>query len=87
MITRILAVLALTAISFHSAAHNEHSIGSTDIEFYELELRPNETIKLRQLKIYSEKEVHDDEDALGNALPAPPHNINNQSHDLSLTPV
>jgi hypothetical protein len=84
MITRILAILALAAISFPSAAHNEYSIGRTQIELYELELSPNETIKLKHLKIYSEKEAHDDnEDAFGSDLPAPPQNQQSESRPVA----
>ena len=59
MITRILVALSLAAISFHSMAHNEYSIGSAEIEIYEIELSPNEKLKLSHLKIYSENEVHE----------------------------
>ncbi|WP_408600911.1 hypothetical protein [Pseudomonas sp. PLMAX] len=83
MITRILAALALAALSFAAAAHNEYSVGSTEIELYELELSPNETIKLKHLKIYSEKQAHDDEDAFDNALPAPPQNQQSESRPVA----
>lgn len=85
MMTKILAVLSLAAIPFHSMAHNEYAIGSTEIEFYEIEMSPNENIKLKHLKIYSENERNEGEGAFDNTLPPPPQN--NESDELSLTPV
>lgn len=84
MMTKILAVLTLAAFPLHSMAHNQYSLGSTDIEFYELELSPAETIKLKHLKIYSEDEHHEGVGTTDNALPALPQQIND---DISLTPV
>lgn len=81
MITRILAVLSLAAISFHSAAHDEYSAGSTEIELYQIELSPNEKLKLSQLNIYFENEYHDDEGAID---PPPAQNTINEIHDFSL---
>ena len=85
MMTKILAVLFLAAIPFHSMAHNEYAIGSTEIEFYEIEMSPNENIKLKHLKIYSENEPNEGEGAFDNALPPPPQN--NESDEIPLTPV
>lgn len=85
MMTKILAVLFLAAIPLHSMAHNEYAIGSTEIEFYEIEMSPNENIKLKHLKIYSENERNEDEGALDNTLPPPSQN--NESDELSLIPV
>lgn len=87
MTTKVLVILSLAAIPLHSMAHNQYSIGSTEIEFYEIELKPNEKIKLQHLKIYSENEQHEDERALDNSLPAPPQNIDDESQEFSLTPV
>ena len=75
MMTKILAVLSLAAIPFPSVAHNEYAIGSTEIEFYEMELSPNEKIKLKHLKIYSENERNESEGAFDNALPPPPQKL------------
>ena len=82
MITRILAALALAALSFPSAAHNEYSVGSTEIELYELEMSPNETIKLKHLKSKPMTMK-----TLLTTPCLPRHKINNRSHDLSQTPV
>lgn len=82
--SKLLAVLSIAAIPLHSMAHNEHSIGSTEIEFYEIELEPNEKIKLKHLKIYAENKFHDDAGSIDNALPSPPQNITDES-DFSLT--
>ncbi|WP_236707805.1 hypothetical protein [Pseudomonas sp. Leaf48] len=74
MMCRVLAALTLVVLPFHSMAHNEHSIGSTEIEFYEIELSPNEKLKMSHLKIYSENELHDDEGVVDDDLPLPPQN-------------
>jgi hypothetical protein len=87
MITKILAVLSLAALPFHSVAHTQYSIGSTEIDFYEIEMSPNEKIKLKHLKIYSEDERHEDEAAFDNSLSPPAQIINNESDDFSLTSV
>lgn len=84
MITRILAVLSLAAISFHSVAHDEYSAGSTEIEFYQIELSPNEKLKLSQLNIYFENEYHGDEGAIDPSSPPPAQNTINETHDFSL---
>jgi hypothetical protein len=86
MMTKNLAVLFLAALPFHSMAYNEYAIGSTEIEFYEIELSPNEKIKLKQLKIHSENERNEGDSAVDDPLP-PSQNIDNESDVLSLTPV
>jgi len=83
MITRILVALSLAAISFHSMAHSEYSIDSAEIEVYEIELSPNEKLKLSHLKIYSENETHDEEEA-NDQSPSPPQNTTNESQSFSL---
>lgn len=87
MITRILAVLSLVALPFYSAAQNEHSSASTEIEFYQIELSPNEKLKLSQLKIYFENEQHDDEGTMDRPAPFPPPNTINKVQDFSLIPI
>lgn len=84
MITRILAALSLAAIPFYSLAHDEYSTGSTEIELYQIELTPNQKLKLSQLKIYSENERHDDEGAIDSLPPSPPQNTTDEIFDLSL---
>jgi hypothetical protein len=86
MMTKILAVLSLAALPFHSMAHNEYAIGSTEIELYEIELSPNEKIKLKHLKIHSENERNEGDSAVDDPLP-PSQNNDNESDELSLTPV
>jgi hypothetical protein len=53
MMTKMLAVLSLAALPFYSVAHDEYSNGSTEIDFYSIELSPNEKLKLSHLQIYS----------------------------------
>lgn len=84
MITRILAVLSLAAISFHSVAHDEYSAGSTEIELYQMELSPNEKLKLSQLNIYFENEYHDEDGAIDLPPPSPAQNTISDIHDFSL---
>ncbi len=87
MISKILVALSLAAIPFHSMAHNEYSIGSAEIEIYEIELSPNEKLKLSHLKIYSENEFHEEEEATNDQRPSPPKNMTNERQDLSLIPL
>ncbi len=87
MISKILVALSLAAIPFHSMAHNEYSIGSAEIEIYEIELSPNEKLKLSHLKIYSENEFHEEEEATNDHRPSPPQNMTNERQDFSLIPL
>ncbi|OLF53081.1 hypothetical protein BTN82_19435 [Pseudomonas chlororaphis] len=84
MITRILAVLLLAAIPAYSMAHNEYSIGSTEIELDVIELSADQKIKLSHLKIYADNEHYDDEGAIDNPPPSSPLNTTDD-RDLSLT--
>ncbi len=68
-------------------AHNEYSIDSAEIEIYEIELSPNEKLKLSHLKIYSENEYHDEEEATDDQRPSPPQNMTNESQGSSLIPL
>ncbi|AUG04845.1 hypothetical protein CXQ81_02095 [Pseudomonas sp. 09C 129] len=87
MITRILAVLSLVALPFYSAAQNEHSSASTEIEFYQIELSPNEKLKLSQLKIYFENEQHNDEGTMDLPVPFPPPDTINEVQESSLISI
>lgn len=71
---RFLGVLFLSAIPLYSLAHDEHSVESTTIEYYEVETSPNDSQKLSHLKIHSENEYHTDEQSSDSTLPAPPQN-------------
>lgn len=82
MMTKMLAVLSLAALPFHSVARDEYSNGSTEIDFYSIELIPNEKLKLSHLQIYSESESHDDKGANDNSLPAPPQQFVNDAPAL-----
>jgi hypothetical protein len=84
MMTKMLAVLSLAALPFHSVAHDEYSNGSMEIDFYSIELSPNEKLKMSHLQIYSENESHDDEGANDNSLPSPPQHIINDDPALIL---
>jgi len=84
MMTKMLAVLSLAALPFHSVAHDEYSNGSTEIDFYSIELSPNEKLKLSHLQIYTENESHDDKAANDNSLPPPPHYVINDDPALIL---
>ncbi|MNI91382.1 hypothetical protein D3C73_1490320 [compost metagenome] len=66
-------------------AHNEHSIGSTEIELYIVELSANEKLKLSHLKIYSDNEYQGDEDTMDNPLPSPPQITADERREISLT--
>jgi hypothetical protein len=87
MTSTILIALFLAAIPFHSMAHNQYSIGSAEIEIYSIELSPNEKLKLSHLKIYSEHESHDEEDATNDHRPSPQQNMPHENHDVSLIPL
>ncbi|MGW8465941.1 hypothetical protein [Pseudomonas sp. CLCA07] len=87
MITKILVALSLVAMPFHSMAHDEYSIGSAEIEIYEIELSPNEKLKLSYLKIYSENEFHEEEEATNDYRSSPPQNTANERQDFSLIPL
>jgi hypothetical protein len=82
MMTQLLAVLSLAALPFHSVAHDEYSNGSTEIDFYSIELSPNEKLKISHLQIYSENESQDDEGANDNSLPSPPQHVINDAPSL-----
>lgn len=84
MITRILAALSLAALPFHAVAHDEYSAGSAEIELYQIESGPNEKLKLSQLRIYVEKEYHDEEGAIDPTPSSPAQNTLNEIRDFSL---
>jgi len=79
-----LAVVFLSAMPLYSLAHDEHSIESTTIEYYEIESSPDDRQKLSHLKIYSENEYHADEQNSDSALPAPPQSDTGMSYANSL---
>ncbi|WIE50623.1 hypothetical protein [Pseudomonas sp. GM17] len=80
-------MLSLVALPFYSAAQNEHSSASTEIEFYQIELSPNEKLKLSQLKIYFENEQHNDEGTMDLPVPFPPPDAINEVQDYSLISI
>ncbi|CRL47591.1 hypothetical protein PSHI_06170 [Pseudomonas sp. URMO17WK12:I11] len=84
MMTKMLAVLSLAALPFHSVAHDEYSNGSTEIDFYSIELSPNEKLKLSHLQIYSENESHDEEGTNNTPRPSPPQHVINDDPALIL---
>lgn len=84
MMTKMLAVLSLAALPVHSVAHDEYSNGSTEIDYYSIELSPNEKLKLSHLQIYSESESHDDEGENGNSQPSLPQPVINDDPSLTL---
>ena len=67
-----LAVFFLSAMPLYSLAHDERSVESTTIEYYEIETSPDDSQKLSHLKIHSENEYQTDEQNSDSALPAPP---------------
>ncbi len=67
-----MAVFFLSAMPLYSLAHDERSVESTTIEYYEIETSPDDSQKLSHLKIQSENEYHTDEQDNDSALPAPP---------------
>lgn len=75
-----LAVLFLSAIPLYSLAHDEHSVESTTIEYYEVETSPDDRQKLSHLKIHSENEYHTDEQDSDFALPTPPQSDTGTSY-------
>jgi len=87
MTPKILIALTLIATPFHSMAHNEYSIGSAEIEIYEIELSPNEKLKLSHLKIYSENEFHEEEETTDDHRPSPPKNTTDELQEFSLIPL
>ncbi len=84
MTFRFLGVLFLSAIPLYSLAHDEHSVESTTIEYYEVETSPDDTQKLSHLKIHSENEYHADEQSSDSTLPAPPQSDTGMSYASSL---
>ncbi len=66
-----LAVLFFSAMPLYSLAHDEHSVESTTIEYYEIETSPDDRQKLSHLKIHSENEYHADEQDSDFTLPTP----------------
>jgi hypothetical protein len=84
MITRILQALFLAALPALAMAHDEHSSGSTQIELYELELTPDEKLKLSHLTIYSENERHDEQGLIDTPPPPPAQLITTENTDRSL---
>jgi hypothetical protein len=68
----VLAVLFLSAMPLYSLAHDEHSVESTTIEYYEIETSPDDNQKLSHLKIRSKNEYHSDEQDSDSELPTPP---------------
>ena len=81
---RFLGVLFLSAIPLYSLAHDEHSVESTTIEYYEVETSPDDSQKLSHLKIHSENEYHADEQSSDSTLPAPPQSDTGMSYASSL---
>ncbi|MNH83067.1 hypothetical protein D3C73_354600 [compost metagenome] len=81
---RFLGVLFLSAIPLYSLAHDEHSVESTTIEYYEVETSPDDSQKLSHLKIHSENEYHTDEQSSDSTLPAPPQSDTGMSYASSL---
>lgn len=81
---RFLGVLFLSAIPLYSLAHDEHSVESTTIEYYEVETSPDDSQKLSHLKIHSENEYHADEQSSDSTLPAPPQSDTGLSYASSL---
>ena len=79
-----LAVLFFSAMPLYSLAHDEHSVESTTIEYYEVETSPDDSQKLSHLKIHSENEYHADEQSSDSTLPAPPQSDTGMSYASSL---
>ena len=79
-----LAVVFLSAMPLYSLAHDEHSVESTTIEYYEIETSPDDSQKLSHLKFHSENEYHTDEQNSDSALPAPPQSETGMSYANSL---
>ncbi len=79
-----LAVFFLSAMPLYSLAHDERSVESTTIEYYEIETSPDDRQKLSHLKIHSENEYHADEHNSDSALPAPPQSDIGMSYANSL---
>ncbi len=67
-----LAVAFLSAMSPCALAHDEHSVESTTIEYYEIQTNPDDSQKLSHLKIQSENEYHADEQDDDFPLSTPP---------------
>jgi hypothetical protein len=87
MKTKILVALSLAAIPCYSMAHDKYSVGSAEIEIYSIEVSPNEKLKLSHLKIYAEREFHDEEEATNDHHPSPPQNLNDENQDYLLIPL
>lgn len=81
---RFLAVTFLSAIPPYSLAHDEHSVESTTIEYYEIETSPDDRQKLSHLKIHSENEYHADEQGDDFPLSTPPQADTGTSYASSL---
>jgi hypothetical protein len=75
-----LAVLFLSAMPLYSLAHDERSVESTTIEYYEIETSPDDSQKLSHLKIHSENEYHTDEQDSDFALPPLPQSDTGTSY-------
>jgi hypothetical protein len=79
-----LAAFFLSAMPLYSLAHDERSVESTTIEYYEIETSPDDSQKLSHLKIHSENEYHTDVQNSDSALPAPPQRDTGMSYANSL---
>lgn len=79
-----LAVFFLSAMPLYSLAHDERSVESTTIEYYEIQTSPDDSQKLSHLKIQSENEYQTDEQNSDSALPAPPQSDTGMSYANSL---
>lgn len=79
-----LAVAFLSAMPAYSLAHDEHSVESTTIEYYEIETSPDDVQKLSHLKIHSENEFHADEQDDDFPLSTPPQGDTDTSYASSL---
>jgi hypothetical protein len=79
-----LAVFFLSAMPLYSLAHDECSVESTTIEYYEIETNPDDSQKLTHLKIQSKNEYQTDEQNSDSALPAPPQSDTGISYANSL---
>ena len=80
----LLACLFFSAMPLYSLAHDEHSVESTTIEYYEIETSPDDRQKLSHLKIQSENEYHADEQDSDFPLSTPPQGDTGTSYASSL---
>lgn len=79
-----LVVVFLSAMPLYSLAHDERSVESTTIEYYEIETSPDDRQKLSHLKIHSENEYHTDDQDSDFPLSTPPQGDTGTSYASSL---